>query len=95
MRENSGEGTSGFDETCSAFRLPKADCSQQLRSPADEGIGQLGPQQDASIAALASAVRQLKPRGNISVSASNAKNTFTTINLSLDDILRKFAVWAD
>jgi hypothetical protein len=95
MRENAGEGTSGFDETCSAFRLPKAEWSQQVRSPADEGIGQLGPQQDAFIAVSASAVRQLKPRGNTSASATNAKNTFTATNLSLGDILRKFAVWAD
>ena len=72
-----GEGTFGFGETTSTFKLSRLDRSQQVRSPAVEGKGQFGPQQGASIAASASATPQPNPAGIRSASASNAKTAFT------------------
>jgi hypothetical protein len=75
--KNAGEGTFGFGETSSTFKLARRDRSQQVRSPVDDGMGQFGPQQGALIAALASVTPQLKPAGSTSTRASNARSAFT------------------
>jgi hypothetical protein len=82
------EGMLGLPETTSAA-APESCTWQHARSLAEEGTGQLAPQQGALIATAACAVPQPKPPCRASTSANSAMIAFLTKSKLILSALRR------